>query len=532
MALTRRDFVASTTALAAASGLSAVARAAGTGTPDVIVLGAGLSGLETAVTLEENGLKTLVLEGRQRVGGRVYTLFDIPGHPEVGFNSLSNAYGRGIAASKKYGVELENLAPRVFGKPIGQAIFVAGRPVDLKTWADDPRNPFEGELRRLPPAGWADEMFKRHMPFKDLENWYDPKYSQYDISVHDFLAQHGASEAAIRLGYDTNIAYGTTANDVSLLMQAFSDYWQNVNRGAIMGFSRTGAAAGAAPGAPPAAALPPTPPGAAPQGGAAAAPPAGMRSAGGVPPGLLLGAYKGGNERLPQAMAKRVKGDLLLGKRVVAIEVSASGAKVTCADGSTYSAKAVVCSLPFTTLRHVRIDPLPGAVQRKAIQTLGSIPITQFHMVAKQPFWDSDGLPASMWTDGPLGMILAQRGGASDTEITSLTCWTRGLAAQFVDRLPPEEAKRFILAELAKLRPASKGLVTVAAMHSWAQDPFAAGDWAIYEPGQVRAFQATLAQPHQRMFFCGEHTSVGSRGLEGALESAERVALEVLTAIA
>jgi hypothetical protein len=46
----------------------------------------------------------------------------------------------------------------------------------------------------------------------------------------------------IRLGYDTNIAYGTTSHDVSLLMQAFTDHWQAVNRGAIMGFSRTGAA--------------------------------------------------------------------------------------------------------------------------------------------------------------------------------------------------------------------------------------------------------------------------------------------------
>ena len=51
----------------------------------------------------------------------------------------------------------------------------------------------------------------------------------------------GATDAMIRLGYDTNIAYGTTAYDVSLLQQAFSDHWQNVNRGAIMAFSRTGA---------------------------------------------------------------------------------------------------------------------------------------------------------------------------------------------------------------------------------------------------------------------------------------------------
>jgi monoamine oxidase len=40
-----------------------------------------------------------------------------------------------------------------------------------------------------------------------------------------------------------------------------------------------------------------------------------------------------------------------------------------------------------------------------------------------------------------------------------------------------------------------------------------------------------MAMPHQRLFFCGEHTALGSRGFEGAFESAERVSLEVLTAL-
>jgi monoamine oxidase len=88
-----------------------------------------------------------------------------------------------------------------------------------------------------------------------------------------------------------------------------------------------------------------------------------------------------------------------------------------------------------------------------------------------------------------------------------------------------------ILDEFARLRPASKGLLTVGAVHSWTADPFAAGSWAIFQPGQVRELRAAMAMPHQRLFFCGEHTALGSRGFEGAFESAERVSLEVLTAL-
>lgn len=41
---------------------------------DVVVVGAGLSGLHAAMLLEELGLNVQVIEARQRVGGRVYTL--------------------------------------------------------------------------------------------------------------------------------------------------------------------------------------------------------------------------------------------------------------------------------------------------------------------------------------------------------------------------------------------------------------------------------------------------------------------------
>lgn len=40
---------------------------------DVIIIGAGISGLKAAADLHDNGVSTLVLEARPRIGGRVYT---------------------------------------------------------------------------------------------------------------------------------------------------------------------------------------------------------------------------------------------------------------------------------------------------------------------------------------------------------------------------------------------------------------------------------------------------------------------------
>ncbi|HQZ81489.1 MAG TPA: FAD-dependent oxidoreductase [Steroidobacteraceae bacterium] len=480
MTISRRDFVIASTTLLAAAGVSRRAHAGGSGEPDVIVIGAGLSGLGTALALEEAGLRVLVLEGRERVGGRLYTLDDVPGHPEAGGNSVASAYGRVIAAGKKYGVELENIFARAFGHG-PQELFIDGSHVPLADWPRHPRNPFPDALKSLPPWGFADAVFKRFMPFKDLGRWFDPEFAQFDIPVYEFLASNGASDAAIQLAYDTNISYGTTAHDVSLLMQAAVAQWQLVNRGA------------------------------------------------GGPP--FIGAFKGGNQRLPEAMARHLKGDLRKGQRVVAIESRPDGAQVACEDGSRHRAKAVVCSMPLATLRHVAIDPLPPPVQNAAIRTISYVPITQVHVVPKKKFWESDGLNPTMWTDGIAGTVYAQRFGPNPDEVMSLTAWARGLNAQYLDLLGPEAAGRAVVAELERLRPAAKGALTVAKVRSWATDPFAAGVWATFGPGQVTKFANELAKPHERLFFCGEHTALGSRGMEGALESAERAAVEVQLAL-
>ena len=62
--------------------------------PDVIVVGAGLSGLYAAFLLEEQGASVLVLEGKRRVGGRVYSVDTVPGHPEGGANAIAGSYPR------------------------------------------------------------------------------------------------------------------------------------------------------------------------------------------------------------------------------------------------------------------------------------------------------------------------------------------------------------------------------------------------------------------------------------------------------
>jgi monoamine oxidase len=137
-------------------------------------------------------------------------------------------------------------------------------------------------------------------------------------------------------------------------------------------------------------------------------------------------------------------------------------------------------------------------------------------------------MKAGMWTDGLAGTMMAQPFGDTPTDINSLICRHRGVLAAKLDRMPVADANRAVVAAIEDIRPAAKGQLEVAGFKSWQNDPFSCGDWVIWQPGQVRDFAQAVGQPHGNIHFCGEHTAMSNRGMEGAMESGERAAQEVL----
>jgi monoamine oxidase len=85
-----------------------------------------------------------------------------------------------------------------------------------------------------------------------------------------------------------------------------------------------------------------------------------------------------------------------------------------------------------------------------------------------------------------------------------------------------------VIAAIETLRPAAKDQLEPIGLHSWGADPYAAGAWAYFRPGEVTRFAAVLGQPLGRLHFCGEHLATASRGMEGAMESAEEAVAAIL----
>ena len=199
-----------------------------------------------------------------------------------------------------------------------------------------------------------------------------------------------------------------------------------------------------------------------------------------------------------------------------------------CADGSVYEADDVVCTLPFSVLKSITIDPPLAGTQAQAVKSVPYQAMTQVYLAHKSEFWKEDGYAASMYTDGVAGMVIAARNGEDPDEVTSFTTWAMGPNAHRLDALPDADAGRHIIAEIEALRPAAKDQLEFIELKSWGTDPYALGGWAYFRPGQVNELAAGMSAAHGRIRFCGEHLGFRSRGMEAAMESAERVAREII----
>lgn len=434
---------------------------------DVAVIGAGLAGLHAARACEAAGLKVVVIEAERRIGGRLHTLHDLPGAPEAGGIQVGAGYTRLRKAAGELGVVLDSgggAGAGIADAP-GNLYAVNGVTATPTDWPTSLGNRLADTERAVEPAALLRHYARAFPRLSGPDGW---RYTapDSDISVLAALRSAGASEEALRL-----IAANFNGNSLAGMSQ--------------LSLARTFAIYASQPGP--------------------------------------IATIAGGSQRLPEAMAASLRGNVRLGQTVRALHEEADGVTLHLGK-ATLRASHAICTIPFAALRHV---PVETSLAPAAARMIAELPYTRAsfaYIAASEPFWEADGLPATLWSDDPLIGRVFVLGAAPPM----LKLWTTGAGADLLDRLPSEEAGRLIVARIEATRPSSQGKLRVLRLYSWQANPGARGIYHHIGTGMAADLAATTRRRGKRLHFAGEHLGRAASGMEAAFESAEAAVDAVL----
>ena len=477
--LSRRSLLVG--ALAAYPAFHAGGLRAKTAKVDVVVIGAGMSGLNAAHVLAGEGARVIVLEAGGRVGGRAYTADHIEGRPELGASQIGPFYARVRDVCQQLGVKL--LPGSNINAPF--AFSVQGALIGNDQWESHALNDTVGWERGLAPSVLLGAYLERFAPFDSTNDWLQPDAEQYDIAVDRWLRDKGVSPGALRLMNQGLAPFDLSRTSLLRLLQEST-------RGRLLSGTDVGSGKDRF-----------------------------ERAA------VTSARIEGGTSRLAEAMAERLGDVVKLQSPVAYIENKKASVEIRCLDGARYEADFAVAAAPFGSLRRVTFDPPLRGNQAEAVSQMPYANNTQVHMRLKgTPFWEQDGLDASIWSDGALNMVRQPIGYDGSRDRLLAICV--GQKGNRLDQLPPKERGEFVIREIERIRPSTIGKLEVTGVHSWGRYLYVHGCGHSYHPGQMKRFIHDMIEPHGRVHFAGEHTRRAEIGMESAMESGERAALEIL----
>jgi monoamine oxidase len=478
--VSRRGF---NVALASSMAGSLLARPAlATDSADVIVIGAGLAGLNSALLLEELGFKVIVLEAADHVGGRTRT-FDLPvGPTNAGGQTIGPFYARMRELVSRLEVPLVPVIPSA-----RMGNYVNGSLMASTDWAESKANLTVGAERSVQPAALEFHYLSTQNPLRDPADWTEEEYARYDVPLKAYLRDRGASDEAVRL-------IEVTINAFDLSSCSALAYLRDIRR---LQWGMEGADSD-------------------------------TQSTYGVAEGTAFpyNEVAGGTQRLPEAMARALAHEVRLNQVVRSIDMSGSGVEVRTLDGARYRGRYIIAAVPFSALRNVDVFPSFTGAQLDAVRRSEHGNTVRVFMEYTAPFWEADIGEPGLFTDTAIERVFARTN--ENGEIFVIDCWVNGNAAYRLDQLPSAAVGEFVVDQLERIRPSTKGRLKVLKVHSWAKHSASGCCRHVYNAGQVGLWAGEIARPHHRLHLAGEQTRSLENGMEAAIKTGERAALEIL----
>ncbi|MHB8464506.1 MAG: flavin monoamine oxidase family protein [Acidimicrobiales bacterium] len=470
--LSRREILGAGAGVGALTLARTAARADEGSARRVVVAGAGLAGLTAALDLVDAGWDVVVLEARDRVGGRVHTLRDLFSsglHAEAGGESIDDNHDSIQALIRRFGLSTERRPP---SKLINARVFYRGATSVLGAFL----------------LGRGGKVVTDYLRFGNALGAFsanvDPSYPEraphaeaIDAqSLEQFIqAQRLVPEAEFLVRLQNRGEFNTEPRNVSLL---FAAQQANVVANVPITASET------------------------------------MR-------------VSGGNSRLPEAMATSLGHRVRLGSPISGIDHHRSGVRVHLRRGPPIDAAWLVVAMPMNALRRVAFTP---AIATSAATMIAGLDLGSAVKVVREytaPFWAAEAYSGFTVTDLPFAI-----GWSPTDSYVSVP----GLLSQFITGDTAIQAAGMAGAsvfptfqrQLDAVYPEGRPFLTERhAVMIWAHEQYTGGGYAVYRPGQMVPFWPVLRDGIGRIRFAGEHTEPLAGFMESAVRSGHRIARQL-----
>ena len=233
----------------------------------------------------------------------------------------------------------------------------------------------------------------------------------------------------------------------------------------------------------------------------------------------------GGNSRLAEEFAKRI-GSENIKLSAPAVEIKQLRGVITVkTPNDTYKADAVICTVPTHSLVKIKFDPPLPAAQKQAAEELTYARICKNSVLYDKRFWKAENF--SMVSDTTAHYYFHSTQNQPGTQ-GILTSYAIGEKADVLASQSDNRRMRIITEDIADFDADAPKLARGIVSYAWQRDEFTDGAYALYRPGQWFGIRPILQRPHGKVLFAGEHLADWQGFMEGAIETGEATAKNLL----
>jgi monoamine oxidase len=233
----------------------------------------------------------------------------------------------------------------------------------------------------------------------------------------------------------------------------------------------------------------------------------------------------GGNSRLVQEFAKRIGSEnIRLNTRVTEIDRRA-GSVTVMNSNEVFHADACICTAPVASLRKIKFNPPLPASQADALQQLIYARIVKNSVLFEKRFWRAEDFSLVSDTASHYYFHSTQNQPGPEGILCS---YAVGEKADLLASQSDERRMRVVTRDLIDFDEDAPKLARGIASYAWQRDEFTQGAYALYRPGQWFGIRPTLARPHGKVLFAGEHIADWQGFMEGAIETGEAAAQNLI----